>query len=438
MRIAIIGAGVSGNVCAWLLSRVHEVTLFEANCYAGGHTNTVDAVAYGQAYSIDTGFMVFNDRTYPQFLRLLDQLGVDFQASDMSFSVRCERTGWEYQGSSLGGLFAQRRNLVRPAFYRMLWDIARFNREATEACSELGEEVTLGDFLRDRRYGPHLVSHYLVPMTAAIWSAPPVQILQMPARFLFQFFRNHGLLQLTGRPQWRTIPGGARRYVRAMLEPLGSRVRLATPIAAVKRYADEVEGPRVELRRVDGQVELFDAVVFATHADQTLRMLTDPSDLERTVLGQFPYQRNLAILHTDASLLPRRSAAWASWNYRIGLDDASPVALTYDVNRLQRLGAPGPVCVTLNDSDSIDPDKILQQIEYHHPVFGPGTLRAQQMHAKLNGQRRTYYCGAYWRYGFHEDGVESALAVCRCFGLDLDTCTVASTKETCGTVVSSH
>jgi uncharacterized protein len=426
MRIAVIGAGISGNVCAWLLHQAHDVTLFESNGYAGGHTNTVDVVAYDREFSVDTGFMVFNDRTYPEFSRLLELLGIEYQPSDMSFSVRCDRTNWEYQGSSLNGLFAQRGNLVRPAFYRMLSDIVRFNRAATAASDQLSDSETLGEFLSRRRYGPKLVSHYLVPMTAAIWSAPPRQILEMPARFLFQFFRNHGLLQLRDRPEWRTIPGGARRYVRAMLEPLGSRVRLGTPIEEVRRGPEQVD-----VRTASGETETFDAVVFACHADQALRMLADATDRERDVLSSFPYQRNLAVLHTDQSFMPRRRAAWASWNYHIAPDPSLPVAVTYDVNRLQRLGAPGPICVTLNPADRIAPDKVLAEIEYHHPVFGPGTLRAQQMHTDLNGARRSYFCGAYWRYGFHEDGVQSALTVCRRFGLDWDACAAASTKETC-------
>ncbi len=350
MRIAIIGAGVSGNVCAHLLNDSHDVMLFESNGYAGGHTNTVDVEAYGRHFTVDTGFMVFNDRTYPNFVRLLAHLGVASQASDMSFSVRCDRTGWEYQGSSLSGLFAQRRNLFRPAFYRMLCDIVRFNRRATEVRDGLDDGLTLGEFLEGHRYGRHLRSHYLLPMTAAIWSAPPSRILEMPARFLFQFFHNHGLLQLTDRPQWRTISGGARRYVKAMLEPLGDRVRLETPIQAVRRFDDHVTvTPR------GGSPEVFDAVVFACHSDQALGMLVDPTTQERELLSQFAYQRNVAILHTDASLMPRRPAAWASWNYHVPLDEQGTVAVTYDLNRLQRLGAPGPICVTLNDCERIAP-----------------------------------------------------------------------------------
>lgn len=411
MRIAIVGAGVSGNVCAWLLHPHHEVTLFEANAYPGGHTNTIRVEAYGGAYSLDTGFMVFNDRTYPEFIRVLEQLGIEAQDSDMSFSVRCDRTGLEYQGSSLSGLFAQRGNLLNPRFYRMLWDIVRFNRLATQERDALADSLTMGDYLRQRGFGADMVDRYLVPMTAAIWSACPGKVLEMPARFLLQFFHNHGLLQLSDRPQWKTIPGGACRYVAELLRPLGDRVRLNTPVASVHR-GDEA----VVVRTRDGEQASFDAVVFACHSDQALRMLSDADGREREVLEYFPYQHNLAIVHTDTRLLPRRRAAWASWNYRILPGNDERVSVTYDVNRLQRLGAPGPVCVTLNDEETIDPSRVLARIDYHHPVFQPGTLRMQQAQHELNGRRRTYFCGAYWGYGFHEDGVRSALSVVDAIG----------------------
>lgn len=407
MRIAILGAGISGNTCAWKLSRQHEVTLFEAGSYAGGHTNTIDVDAYGGQYTVDTGFMVFNHRTYPHFVDILSQLGMEGQDSDMSFSVRCERTGWEYQGSSLQGLFAQKRNLLRPAFYGMLRDIFRFNRLATRERNALSDSLSMGDYLRKRRFGSHFIDQYFVPMTAAIWSARPDDVLSMPARFLLQFFHNHGLLQIQDRPQWKTVPGGARRYVEAMLKPLSDRVRLNCPVTSVRRADDSV----IIASRM-GE-ELFDAVIFACHADTALRILADADAMESETLAYFPYQANEAIVHTDERLLPKRRAAWASWNYRVTNHASEPVSVTYDLNRLQRLGAPGPICVTLNDRGTIRPERVIARIAYDHPVFQAGALQMQQRQSILQGRRRTYFCGAYWGYGFHEDGVRSALSVCQ-------------------------
>ncbi len=415
MRIAIIGSGISGNVCARLLSSEHEVHLFEAKDYLGGHTNTVHASAFGKPFAVDTGFMVFNHRTYPNFLRILKSLGIPERNSDMSFSVRCERTGLEYQGSSLNGLFAQRSNLVRPRFYRMLGDIVRFNRESPELLETGDDHLTIGEYLDQQRYGHEFIEHYLVPMGAAIWSSRPSKFYEFPARFLVAFLRNHGLLQLRGRPIWKTIPGGAQRYVQALVQPLADRIRLNTPIETVSSADD-----RVVVKPKNGPTETFDQVVFATHADQTLKILDRPTSLEREVLGAFPYQRNECVLHTDPSLLPRRPRAWASWNYFVPAEPGRPVTLTYDVNRLQGLAAPEPVCVTLNPSDPIAAKHVLREISYEHPVFTPGAVAAQRRYREISGVRRLHFCGAYWGYGFHEDGVNSALAVCKHFGIDLD------------------
>ena len=428
MKIAVIGAGISGNSVARLLADEHEVWLFEAEAFAGGHTNTVSFEAWGQAWHVDTGFMVFNDRTYPNFIRLLQLLGVAAQDSDMSFSVNCARTGLEYQGSSLNGLFAQRRNLLRPAFYRMLRDVLWFNRTSPQLLTSDAETLTLGEYLDRNRYSREFVSHYLLPMTAAIWSAQPRAVLDFPAHFLIGFFRNHGLLQVRGRPQWKTIPGGAKRYVAALLAPLGDRVRLNSPVTQVTRRADYVE---VTVR--DAPPERFDAVVCAAHADQTLAMLTDADDLERKILGAFPYQRNEAVLHTDTCLMPRRRRAWASWNYHLSSEPEAPATVTYDLSRLQRVKSPEPILLTLNDTQRIDPATIIQRIDYHHPAYGTASIDAQRRHAELNGRRRTYFCGAYWGYGFHEDGLRSGLTVAHCFGKDLDTCIAASTRDASGT-----
>lgn len=415
MRIAIIGSGISGLLTARLLATDHDIHVFEADNYAGGHTNTVSFEAFGQSYAADTGFMVFNDRTYPNFVRMLDLLGVESRNSDMSFSVRCDQTGLEYQGSSLNGLFAQRRNLVRPSFYRMLLEVVRFNRQSLELLRSEDCDLQLGEYLDRNRYSRQFVEHYLVPMGAAIWSAAPERFRQFPARFIVNFFNNHGLLTVRGHPQWKTVQGGAVRYVEALTRPFAARIRLNCPVVSVHRYQD-----RVEVTGRDGRPEAFDAVVLAAHADQTLAMLSDASQAERDILGAFPYQRNETVVHTDRTLLPRCRRAWASWNYRIPEEQDQPVVLTYNLNRLQGHVSPDPICVTLNATRSIDEKEIRCRIDYHHPVYSREALRAQKRFHDINGKNRTYFCGAYWGHGFHEDGVNSALAVGQCFGKRLE------------------
>ena len=366
--------------------------------------------------------MVFNHRTYPNFVTMIKLLGVPEQDSDMSFSVRCARSGLEYQGSSLNGLFAQRSNLFRPRFYQMLREILRFNREALRLIEQEESSLGLGDFLEQHRFGKDFVDYYLIPMGAAIWSARPQDFREFPAQFIVRFLENHGLLTVRGRPQWKTIPGGARRYVAALTSPFAERLRLGCPIQSVSRHTDHV------LVCPENQPpERFDAVVMAAHADQTLKMLTDASDAEQAILGSFAYQCNETILHTDVSLLPQRRRAWASWNYLVPAQADRPVVLTYNLNRLQRHQSPETICVTLNDTEAIDPARILRRIEYHHPVYDRAALSAQDRYQEINGQRHTYFCGAYWGYGFHEDGVKSALAVGECFGKRLESCIAAST-----------
>jgi predicted NAD/FAD-binding protein len=441
-RIAIIGAGVSGLVCARLLATRHDVILFEADARLGGHARTVEFAAYGQPYAADVGFMVFNDRTYPNFVRLLKLLGVASQPSDMSFSVRVDQMGLEYQGSSLNGLFAQRRNLARPSFLRMLRDVLRFNREAAQSlASDLIEapEMTLGEFVRSAGYGREFLDHYLLPMTAAIWSAPPQAVEQFPAAFLFRFFQNHGLIQLNNRPQWRTVAGGSQRYVAALTDPLRelNAIRTQTPVAAVERR----ESGGVIVRDVAGNAERFDAAVLASHAPQSLRMLADPTPIERRILGAFETQRNVAVLHTDHSQLPRRRRAWASWNYRVGRDPSCPATVTYDLNRLQALGAPGPICLTLNPDAPIATNRVVTTFEFAHPLYSTPAIAAQRQWSELHEQDGIAFCGAYWGNGFHEDGVNSALAVCRRFGVGLDDfvpCKVASIREASTTLAASR
>ncbi len=411
MKIAVIGAGISGLLAARLLFRENDIHVFEANDYAGGHTNTVSFEAFGNRYAADTGFMVFNDRTYRHFVTMLRLLGLSARRSDMSFSVRCGKSGLEYQGSSLNGLFAQRSNIFRPSFHRMLLDILRFNRSARDYLDEGDDELELGEYLVQRRYSRQFIENYLVPMGAAIWSAPPERFLQFPARFLIAFFDNHGLLTVSGHPRWKTVVGGATSYVTALTRPFAERIRLNSPVASVSRHEDGVM-----VTPKSGGTERFDCVVLAAHADETLAMLSDASAAEREILSTIPYQRNETVLHLDPSLLPRRKRAWASWNYYIPEEKGRPVVLTYNLNRLQGHRSPIPICVTLNETRTLAADKILRRIVYHHPTYGRPAPAAQKRYREINGRNRTYFCGAYWGYGFHEDGVKSALAVGECFG----------------------
>lgn len=433
MRIAIIGTGISGNLAARLLSSQHEVVLFEAGDQPGGHAHTVNVTVDGRQVLADTGFMVFNHRTYPNFCRLLEILDVPSQPSDMSFSVSEPLADWEYQGSSLNGLFAQRSNLFRWSFYELLRDILRFNRAGTKAIefNSLPEELTVGQFLDGLQLGPRFQSDYLLPMAAAIWSSSPQAIRCFPARFFIGFLDNHGLMQVNDRPQWRTILNGSQVYVSKLLEPLMDSVRLNCPVQEVQRTT---EGVMVTSEQ--GQ-EQFDQVVLATHADTSLRLLADPSPEETSILGSFPYQTSQAVLHRDERLLPKRQRAWASWNYRI-VDQADSCAIvTYDLNRLQKLGLNRPLLLTLSGSQWIKPNSVISSMIYRHPAYTRDSIVAQRQHSRISGlQYRTHYCGAYWGYGFHEDGVNSALKVAKHFDLGLESCTVASTKALSLTVAS--
>ncbi len=422
MKIAIVGSGISGLVAASLLQRDHDITVFEANGYMGGHTNTVEVDWHGVTYPIDTGFIVFNDWTYPNFIRLLNRLGVASEPSSMSFSVKCETTGLEYNGTSLNRLFAQRTNLLRPTFYRMIRDILRFNREAPRLLEQPGEGPSLGAYLDANGYSETFARHYILPMGAAIWSACTDDVRAMPMRFFVQFFHNHGMLSVERRPVWRVISGGSYQYVNALTRPFRDRIRLNSPVHAIVRGANHVEITSDERLR-DGQtqrrVESYDHVIVASHSDQALSLLKQPTPLERDILGAMPYQENEAVLHTDHSVLPKRRLAWAAWNYHLLRSGKDRVAVTYHMNQLQNLTAPAEFCVTLNRSDDIDPARIIKRMTYHHPRFTAAAVAAQQRHGEISGVNRTSYCGAYWSYGFHEDGVKSALAVCKPFGKDL-------------------
>lgn len=405
MKIAIIGTGIAGNVAAYHLHKEHDITVFEANDYAGGHTHTHDVVLDQRNHAVDTGFIVFNYKTYPHFTRLLEELNVEVQPSSMSFSVRCEKTGLEYNGTTLNSLFAQRRNLLRPSFYRMIGDIIRFNRESVELLSTNQADMPLGQLLMQGGYSREFIEHYLVPMGAAVWSADPAQMMDFPAGFFIRFFHNHGMLSIDDRPEWYVIRGGSREYVKKLTAPFADRIHLKSGVKSVLRHQNSVE-----IRLDNDEPHYFDQVFIATHSDQALNLLADASQSEQEILGAIPYQKNEAILHTDASVLPRRELAWAAWNYHILTKHQDRVALTYNMNILQGLESQSPFCVTLNNSEAINPDKIIKRIQYEHPIFTPHGVEMQKRQSVINGVNRTYFCGAYWRFGFHEDGVVSALS----------------------------
>ena len=412
MKIAIVGSGIAGLTCAYLLQRQHQITLFEASDWVGGHTHTVDVEVQGQPFAIDTGFIVFNDWTYPNFIRLLDQLGVASQPTEMSFSVHDPASGAEYNGNNLNSLFAQRSNLLRPAFWGMLRDILRFNREAQFDLAEqrIAADLTLGQYLQQRGYGQRFIDHYIVPMGAAIWSMSLADMLQFPLQFFVRFFKNHGLLSVSDRPQWRVISGGSRSYVAPLSAGFAEHIRLNCPVQRVERDAEGVT-----LHSAAG-VERFDKVVFACHSDQALALLATPSAAERDILGALRYADNDVVLHTDTRLLPKRPLAWASWNYRLGGPVGQPAAVTYNMNILQGIRSATTFCVSLNQTDAIDPAQILGRYRYAHPQYSLDGLRAQSRWQELLGEQHSYYCGAYWANGFHEDGVVSALRVAEAFG----------------------
>ena len=414
MRIAIVGAGISGLTVAHLLHREHEIAVFEAGSHAGGHTNTIRVDTPNETHAVDTGFIVFNDRNYPSFERLLAGLGVRWQSSTMTFSVSDETGDFEYNGASLNGLFAKRRHLLTPWFHRMVADLLRFNREARNLLSNHGPGPSLADWLAEQAFSTAFVERLIVPQVSAVWSADPRQMWSFPARFLAEFFDNHGMLGLSGRPRWRTIVGGSARYVEALTQPWRERLRLRTPVRSVERHADHVL-----VRPVGGEEECFDEVILATHSHQALEMLTDASDREREILGALPYQPNEAVLHTDVRMLPRRRRAWASWNYHLLEEPRGRATVTYHMNRLQSLRAERELCVTLNRTEAIDPEKVIRTIQYAHPVYTAAGVRAQRRREEISGRNRTHYCGAYWGWGFHEDGVVSGLKVAERFGARL-------------------
>ncbi len=413
-KIAVVGAGISGLTAAWLLGRDHDVTLFEAGSRIGGHTYTVDVQRDHGDYRVDIGFIVFNDRTYPNFNKLLQQLGLQRQPTSMGFSVSSRVTGVEYCGDGIGGVFAQRRNWLSPAHWQMVRDILRFNAHATQLLDSPDGEMPLKQYLRREGYSERFISHYILPMGGAIWSCSDAQMEQFPARFFVRFFHNHGLLELRNRPQWYVVPGGSRSYIDKMLAGQRFSVRAGTPVKSVLRNANGVS-----LSTESGEQLEFDDVILACHSDQSLQLLKDATDIERSVLSSVPYQSNDVVLHTDERLLPRSRRCWSSWNALLGDDPTKPIQVTYDMNILQGISAPETFCVTLNASDQIDPARVIYRQTLFHPVFTPDGLALRDKLEQASGSDRVWFCGAWSRNGFHEDGVVSALNVVRHFGATL-------------------
>ena len=417
-NIAIIGSGISGLTAAYLLSKKHNVTVFEKNDYIGGHTATVDIEKDGVPYAIDTGFIVFNDKTYPNYLALLDEIGVGKQATEMSFSVHNCQTGLEYNGHNLNTLFAQRRNFFNPKFWVLVKEILRFNK----LCKGIFEQdvylpgLTLGEFLIEHKFSPFFAEHYILPMGAAIWSTSLSQMEDFEFRFFVQFFHHHGLLNIADRPQWYVIPKGSRSYLAPLCETFKDNIHLNTNILGITRNDNKVQ---IHFDKPEDK-QTFDEVVIACHSDQALMLLSDATEDEDTILSDMPYSINSVVLHTDVNLLPDRKAAWASWNYQLSQDRAKPASVTYNMNILQGLQSGHTFCVTLNQKQDIDPSKILKEYNYHHPIFSSESIRAQQQRELICGKQHTHFAGAYWHSGFHEDGVRSAVEVAQRFDCYLD------------------
>lgn len=414
MRIAIIGSGISGLTAAYLLNHDHEITLYEANDHIGGHTHTHDIEIEGKIWAVDSGFIVYNERTYPNFIRILDELGVERKPTRMGFSVKSVSNNLEYAGHSLDGLFSQRRNLIRPSFWRMIKSILRFKKESEEQLNELPLDMTIGSFLDKNHYPSEFIEHFIIPMGAAIWSTMPNMMTEIPAVFFIRFFQNHGILAIKDKPTWWVINGGSKNYVKKMTAGFIDKIMVSTPVKRVKRN-DSIEiiaGSPQHMTR-------FDAVVFACHSDQALALLADPSYAENEILRAITYQKNDVLLHTDHSVLPTRRKAWSSWNYQLDSDPERPVALTYNMNILQGLESSVTFCVTLNDPEAVSPDRIIKEITYHHPLITVESISAQKRKNEISGVNNTYYCGAYWHNGFHEDGVVSAMDACELLATNL-------------------
>ena len=404
MKIAIVGAGISGNAIAHLLHKEHKITLFEKNDRIGGHSHTHKIQIEDKTISVDTGFIVFNKKTYPLFTSLLDQLGVDYEDSNMSFSVFSKLSGLEYNGTNLNTLFSQRKNLFNFKFIKMVLEIFRFNKKALELLSTK-EEITLGDYLANHNYSSYFSKHYILPMGSAIWSSNIETMLNFPAKFFVKFFHNHGMLNINDRPQWLTITGGSESYVKKLCEPFINSIKLNSNIRFIERMEN-----KVIIHHNQGS-ENFDYLFMACHSNEALKLIKDTSYVEKELLGSIPYADNDVYLHTDASIMPKHKLSWAAWNYNIDNKNHEPISLTYNMNILQNIKSESPLLVTLNPKSNIDPKKIIKKLNYSHPTFNIDGINAQKKHHLISGVNRTFYAGAYWGNGFHEDGVKSAYDV---------------------------
>jgi predicted NAD/FAD-binding protein len=409
-RIAVIGSGISGLVSAYLLSKRYEVTLFEANDYLGGHTHTHDIIFQENPYAIDTGFIVFNKKTYPNFCRLIEKFDIGIQKSEMSFSFRSDKMGLEYSGKSFNSLFSDRRNFLKPAFYKMVKDISRFNKEAKTFLTNMRHDVSVGEFIKQNKYRNWFTEGYFIPMTAAIWSAKPSEIYATSVSFILNFMENHGLLDIYQRPQWYIIAGGSKNYIQPLVQDFKHNILLNSKVNQICRRDSKI------VLKVDNTEAQFDAVMIATHSDQALSLLEQPSADEARILSAIAYQENDVVLHYDTNLLPRARRAWASWNYADTTSELT--SLTYYMNKLQNISAPVDFCVSLNQAERIQLEKIIKRFRYSHPCFNQAAIKAQSEHHLINGKDGVYYCGAYWKYGFHEDGVTSALDACKSLGVE--------------------
>lgn len=417
--IAIVGTGISGLTSAYLLNKKHNITVYEANDYIGGHTATKQIEDNGQTHNIDTGFIVFNDWTYPNFIKLMTTLGVDYQPTEMSFSVTSEKANLEYNGNNLNSLFAQRRNIFRPRFWRIVRDILKFNKACKKMVADKRDtsSLTLEDIIAELKLSDDFARYYILPMCAAIWSSSLEQTRRFPLTFFLQFFNNHGLLNITDRPQWYTIKGGSSQYIGPLVSEFESKIKLSTGVESVCRQGDK-------WKVIDSQNNsaLYDDVVFACHSDQALKMIDAPSEAHTAVLGNIPYASNDVVMHKDVGQLPKRTLAWASWNYRLKEDESEemrPASVTYNMNILQRFDVQDTYCVTLNNTSAILPSSILGKYHYAHPQYSADMVKAQQQRSTICGVDNLHFCGAYWYNGFHEDGVRSALDVCERFGESL-------------------
>ena len=416
MKIAIVGTGISGLTTAYLLNKKHAVTVFEKNDYVGGHTHTHNINLNNKNYAVDSGFICYNENTYPNFIKLLKILGVESQKTTMGFSVKSKKKKLEYAGNSLNSLFSQRKNIFSISFLWMIRDILLFNKNAKKDLATISSKITLGEYLKNNNYSKAFIYNYIVPMGAAIWSTKATSMLDISALFFIRFFDNHGLLQINNRPNWWVIKGGSKEYVKKLVSSFKENIRLSSPVYSINRTDEKIE---IKLSSDNAQIETFDAVVIATHSDQALKLLSDKTSLEEEILSALPYQKNEALLHTDHSVLPKNKLAWASWNYNLDQEPEAPIALTYNMNILQSFNATETFCVTLNSNGLINPTKVIKKLKYDHPLFTVKGIAAQKRKHEISGVNNTYFCGAYWRNGFHEDGVVSALDVAKQFGISL-------------------